>query len=182
VRSLREEGDAAALSYLYARFAGDVRRRVARVLGDEYDAEDVTQEIFSRLPRTILQYEDRGLPFAAWLMRVSRNAALDERRRTRPILVDEAPAPETQDVPTVPSDALKDALAALPPEQREVLLLRHIVGLRPAEVADRLGKSRAAVNCLHYRGSVTLRALLGRDRAPRRVMPQPARSEGAPRA
>src|SRR5690349_111845 len=86
-------GDPGALAYLYARFAANVRRRAAAVLGDDHLAEDVTQEVFSRLGRTIRQYEDRGTPFEAWLMRVARNAALDEVRRPHPTPVEELPVP-----------------------------------------------------------------------------------------
>src|SRR3954454_8577797 len=105
-----QHGDEAGVVYLYARFSVDVRHKVAGVLGDEHDAEDVTQEVFSRLPRTIRQYEDRGLPFGAWLMRVARNAALDELRRQRPIPVAELPAWEPASELPASSEELSDAL------------------------------------------------------------------------
>src|SRR4051812_5231612 len=105
-------GDAAGLGYLYARFADDVRRRVARVLRDGHDAEDLTQEIFARLPRTIRHYEDRGLPFGGWLMRVAHNAALDELRRPHDVPLGDVYTPVHEDEPSIPED-VRSALALL---------------------------------------------------------------------
>ena len=55
-------------------------------------------------------------------------------------------------------DALKTALAALPESQRQVLVLRHIGGLSPNEIAERLGKTEASVQGLHHRGRAALKA------------------------
>jgi RNA polymerase sigma-70 factor (ECF subfamily) len=55
---------------------------------------------------------------------------------------------------------LKEALAALPEEQRKVLVLRHVAGLSPAEIPDRLGKTESSIHGLHHRGRATLKAAL----------------------
>jgi RNA polymerase sigma-70 factor (ECF subfamily) len=65
------------------------------------------------------------------------------------------------------SRALKEALADLPSDQREVLVLRHVVGLSPREIAERLGKHEAAIHGLHHRGRGALKAKLHElDRTP----------------
>ena len=53
-------------------------------------------------------------------------------------------------------ETVRAALAALPDEQREVVVLRHIVGLTPAEIADRMGRSESSIHGLHHRGRRTL--------------------------
>ena len=85
-------GDWSAVDYLYGRYADDVQRFVQSIVHDHHAAEDVTQDVFARLVRIIRRYEERDVPFAAWLMRVARNAALDHLRARRQILrEDEAP-------------------------------------------------------------------------------------------
>ena len=160
-------GDRGGLEYLYVRYAADVRRHVASVVRDPYEAEDVTQNVFTRLPESIQRYEERSASFSAWLLRVARNAALDERRKRRPV-----PASDVQDdarggaVEAAPesesADVVMEALDGLPAEQRAVLLLRHFVGLSPGEIADRLGRSEDAVHCLHHRGRGSARKALAR--------------------
>jgi len=55
---------------------------------------------------------------------------------------------------------LRQALETLPGEQREVLILRHIVGLSPVEIADVLGKTESSVHGLHHRGRLSLKTAL----------------------
>jgi RNA polymerase sigma-70 factor (ECF subfamily) len=56
--------------------------------------------------------------------------------------------------------SLTEALATLPDEQREVLVLRHLVGLSPTEIADRMGRSEPSIHGLHHRGRGALRVAL----------------------
>jgi RNA polymerase sigma-70 factor (ECF subfamily) len=56
--------------------------------------------------------------------------------------------------------ALRTVLASLPPDQRDVLLLTHLVGLSPAEIAEHLGRSVRSVHGLHYRGRAAARVAL----------------------
>src|SRR5687767_10552972 len=113
-------GDRGALEYLYVRYAGDVRRHVAGVIGDAHEAEDVTQNVFARLPDSIQRYEERSAKFSAWLLRVARNAAVDELRRRRPIPSSDLAASRpdaAEDAGPKAAAALNEALASLPEEQ-----------------------------------------------------------------
>ncbi len=158
-------GDWDALDYLYARHADDVLNFVQSIVRNRHDAEDVTQDVFAKLMRAIQRYEERQVPFAAWIMRVARNAALDHVRSRRQIPVEEVRISENGDEQTSFETlyAFKRALAALPESQRQVLVLRHIGGLSPGEIAERLGKTEASVQGLHHRGraalTLSLRAL-----------------------
>ena len=76
-------GDAGALHFLYVRFADDVCGYVASIVRDRHEAEDITQTLFLKLLTKIQRYEQREVPFAAWILRVARNAALDHVRARR---------------------------------------------------------------------------------------------------
>jgi RNA polymerase sigma-70 factor, ECF subfamily len=155
-------GEWDALSYLYSRYSDDVCRFVQSIVRDHHQAEDITQDVFAKLMRAIQKYEEREVPFAAWIMRVARNAALDHVRSRRQIPVDEVWVSENGEEQTSLdcTRALKEALAELPQSQREVLVLRHIGGLSPNEIAERLGKSEASIQGLHHRGRAALKVSL----------------------
>ena len=155
-------GDWDALSYLYSRYADDVRRFVQSIVRDHHAAEDITHDVFAKLMRAIQKYEEREVPFAAWIMRVARNAALDNVRSRRQIPVEEVWISEDSDEQTSLeyTISLKEALADLPESQRQVLVLRHIGGLSPNEIAERLGKTEASIQGLHHRGRAALKVSL----------------------
>ncbi|HEX2358890.1 MAG TPA: sigma-70 family RNA polymerase sigma factor [Solirubrobacterales bacterium] len=151
------------LHFLYARYVDDVYGYVQSIVRDQYEAEDITQDVFAKLMAVISRYEERSVPFAAWIMRVARNATLDHLRvRNRQIPVDEVRLDDRgQDGPTFERrECLKEALASLPDEQRRVLVLRHLAGLSPGEIAERLGKTESSVQGLHHRGRSSLKAAL----------------------
>ena len=157
-----KRGDWDGIHYLYVRYADDVRGYVQSIVHDHHEAEDVTQNVFAKLITAIAKYEERSSPFAAWIMRVARNAALDHVRARRQIPVEEVRMSEPSDgkLALERRQCLKEALAALPEEQRKVLFLRHMSGLSPPEIAERLGKTESAVHGLHHRGRATLTAAL----------------------
>jgi RNA polymerase sigma-70 factor (ECF subfamily) len=72
-----KEGDTNALHFLYVRFADDVCSYVNDIVSSLDDSRDITESVFGKLIGTIQRYEPREIPFAAWILRVSRNAALD---------------------------------------------------------------------------------------------------------
>ncbi len=164
-----KRGDRDALHFLYVRYADGVYNTVRRIVHDRHEAEDLTQAVFVKLIRVIHTYEDRGLPFAAWIKRVARNTALDHLRASRAIPCEEVrptgDSNEEADYQRLWS--LREALEELPEAQREVIVLRHIAGLSPGEIAERLGKSEGSVHGLHHRARGALRsALLERGTGP----------------
>ncbi len=162
-------GDTEGLHYLYVRYADDVLRYVTSVVRDHHEAEDITQNVFAKLMTAIRKYEQREVPFDAWILRVARNAALDHLRAKRAIPTEEVRVADTGRTQTGidRGRALREALEALPEDQREVLVLRHIVGLSPVEIAGTLDKTESSVHGLHHRGRRSLRANLAQlDAAP----------------
>jgi RNA polymerase sigma-70 factor, ECF subfamily len=155
-------GDMNALHFLYVRFADDVCAYVRSIVRDPHASEDITQVVFAKLMKAILKYERRDVPFAAWIIRVARNVALDHIRAARQIPLAEVRTSDegTEQIGFERALCLREALHRLPADQREVLVLRHVAGLSPGEVATRLGKTEASVHGLHHRGRGALKAAL----------------------
>jgi RNA polymerase sigma-70 factor (ECF subfamily) len=163
-----KEGDTSALHFIYVRYADDVCRYVQSIVRDPHEAEDLTHNVFAKLPTAIQRYEQRQVPFAAWIVRVARNVALDHMRARRQIPFEEVRTErDTDEADFDRLQSLREALNSLPEDQREVLVLRHIAGLTPTEIADRLGKSESSVHGLHHRGRGAIKAALKQlDAAP----------------
>lgn len=164
-----KEGDRDALRLLYVRYSDNVYGYVRSIVRDEKEAEDLTQHVFLKLITAIVKYDDRGVPFSAWLLRLARNASLDHLRRRRATLAEEVYGADAQfDADAL--DAARDlhaALHALPEEQRNVVVMRHVVGLTPPEIAERMGRSESSIHGLHHRGRRALQQELRRlDCAP----------------
>jgi RNA polymerase sigma-70 factor (ECF subfamily) len=157
-----QDGDGEGLHFLYVRYAPDVQRFVNSLVKDHHEAEDITQNIFAKLMKAINKYEPREVPFAAWIMRVARNAALDHLRARRAVPTEEVRVSDSGQIQMGQERGrdLRLALEGLPEHQREILILRLIAGLSPAEIAATLKKSESSVHGLHHRGRRTLQARL----------------------
>jgi RNA polymerase sigma-70 factor (ECF subfamily) len=157
-------GDNDAIHWLYVNYSDNVYGYARSILRDEHEAEDIRQQVFARLITSISRYEERQVPFSAWLLRVTHNMAIDHLRRRRPILCEEARAADerAEDRGRELSEALTAALSELPQIQRDVIVLRHVAGYSPSEIAERLGKSEDSIHGLHHRGRRALKQSLQR--------------------
>jgi RNA polymerase sigma-70 factor (ECF subfamily) len=157
-------GEQEAMRYLYEQYAGSVYQYVRSLVHDEYEAQDLTQLVFLKVLWTVDRYDARQGAFAPWLLRVARNLTIDHLRRRRPIPSEAAVVSAAAMVAPDPyrRRALYEALAELSSEQRAVLLLRQVVGLRPAEIARRMDKTEGSVHALHHRARVAMRSSLTR--------------------
>jgi RNA polymerase sigma-70 factor (ECF subfamily) len=165
-----KQGDQAAMKYQYTRYSGNVYGYARSIVRNDHDAEDVVQQVFTRVMTAIRSYEQRSVPFSAWLLRITHNMAIDFVRRRTPTL-DDSERPLAEDRPQFDSHqlrgALRDALRELPEVQREILVLRHLGGYSPVEIAEHLGRSENSVHGLHHRGRRALqRALTQADATP----------------
>lgn len=168
-----QEGDREALGFLYARYADNVCGYVRSIVRDQYEAEDITQHVFAKLIHVIGKYEERDVPFFAWILRVSRNVAVDHLRCQRTVPVEEVRVADDDGHVQPGAERITDlqeSLAKLPREQREVLVLRHFAGLSPTEIAQLMGRTEGSVHGLHHRGRRALMAeLTSRGAAPATV-------------
>lgn len=159
-----KEGDREALRYLYIRYADHVYGYVLSIVRDEHEAEDVTQQLFAKLLSKLEKYEPRSVPFSAWIIRVARNVALDHMRQRRAI-----PCEEVRELQVHQGDDessrhraldLRLALRSLPEDQRQVVVMRHLIGLSPGEIAGKLGRTEPSIHGLHHRGRGALQSVL----------------------
>jgi RNA polymerase sigma-70 factor, ECF subfamily len=160
-----KEGDRDALRLLYVRYSDNVYGYVRSIVRDDKEAEDLTQQVFMKLITVIVKYQDQGVPFSGWLLRLARNVTLDHLRRRRPLPLEDVSQGDSHHRDDEARDRARDlhaALATLPDEQRSVMIMRHIVGLSPPEIAERMGRSESSIHGLHHRGRRALRRELSR--------------------
>ena len=148
-----QRGSAEAFAELFRRHWPRAHRAAWLVVRDATAAEDVAQEAFLAAVRSLDRF-DRRRPFAPWLHRIVVNRAIDyararELRREVAGVDYEAAAAQAADAP---SAEVLAALAALPPEQRAVIVMRHLLGFTPGEIAKALGLPRGTVNSRLRRG------------------------------
>ena len=163
-------GDQSALAQLYDRYRLILFGLVMRILHDRAEAEDVLQEAFLQVWRRANDFDEaRGRAFT-WLVTIARSRALDRLRAggSRGRLAQEAAQLPREDVGDAATDALRSeagravrqALADLPDEQRQPLLLAYFEGLTQAEIAARLGNPLGTVKTRTRAGMIKLRAIL----------------------
>jgi RNA polymerase sigma-70 factor (ECF subfamily) len=171
-------GDRNALAYLYARHARDVQAYARWIVHDEHEAEDITQHVFLKLMTVLPKYDPSRARFEAWILRVTRNAAIDHLRHNRAVVGIPGEMRSQADTPDpARAECLRSVLASLNESQREVLVLHQILGMTYSEVARRLGKSSGAVHTLYHRARVTAkRGLAELDIAPVAARPERAKA------
>ena len=154
-----QAGDNDAIRFLYVRYKDNVYGYVLSFVRDPHEAEDVTQHVFLKLMSVIHKYQAREVPFTSWLLRVARNVALDHLRQRRMLPCEEVyeTTREFDDSGRDRRWGLEQALEALPEEQRNVVVLRHLVGLTPGEIAERMGRTESSIHGLHHRARKALR-------------------------
>lgn len=159
--------DRRAFAPLYRRYLDPVYRYCYRCLGSREAAEDATAQVFCNALAALPRFKDGS--FRAWLFAIAHNAVVDAARRGRSVSVqplaegfdrgDGAPTPEEEVLGAERAGTLRALLARLPEDQRRVVELR-LAGLKGTEIAQVLGRSRAAVKMLQFRAIARLRHLL----------------------
>ncbi len=146
---------------LYERNFDAVYAYVARRVPNRSDAEDITATAFHKALANLHRFEWRGVPFAAWLIRIAANEIADRAPRRAPSLL---PLPDDSTLEQVEHRAmLFQHVRALPADQRRVLEMRFAEQWTVREIAEALGRSDGAVRQLQFRALQTLRAGLGAE-------------------
>jgi RNA polymerase sigma-70 factor (ECF subfamily) len=146
-----DRGDEAALAELFNRHWPATHRAAWLVTHDPQAAEDIAQEAFLAALQRLDSF-DRRRPFAPWLHRIVVNRAIDfvrARAARREVASTALPAPAAQ--AGLDDDTLA-ALARLGPDQRAVVVLRHLLGYTPGQIATLLDVPRGTVNSRLRRG------------------------------
>jgi RNA polymerase sigma-70 factor (ECF subfamily) len=158
-------GDSAGLAGLMDRYQDRLFRYLLRFLGDEAVAEDVFQQTWLQVVERIGRY-DASRPFGPWLFAVARNLALDHLRRRQPGSLEDVAEPAAADDPHALAvvgqlrGRIAEAVAALPPLDREVLTLRFEEEQNLPQLAGTLGVPVPTAKARLYRALARLRSLL----------------------
>jgi RNA polymerase sigma-70 factor (ECF subfamily) len=137
---------------------------VARRVNNRDAAEDLTSEVFHRALANLRQFEWRGVPFAAWLLRIAANAIADRAQRVgKELVVDDPPElgeEASADVSFEEAERrarLFRLVAKLPADQSRVIAMRFAEEKSIREIAQALGRTEGAVKQLQFRGLENLR-------------------------
>jgi RNA polymerase sigma-70 factor (ECF subfamily) len=162
-----QAGQPDQVTALYEHYSTGIFRYLFYRVGNRETAEDLTSEVFLRMLRNLSAYrvQSSAAPFQAWLFQIAHNLATDHFRRTSSFpqtsLTEDVaaadPAPETHVEHRLTQELLHRALSRLNWDQRDVVILRFIVGLPILEAARALHKSEDAVKGLQRRGLSALR-------------------------
>jgi RNA polymerase sigma-70 factor (ECF subfamily) len=162
-----QQHDQEAFAQLYEEYFDKIYRYVTLKIGDEMEAEDVTQQVFLNTLHSISSFKWKGIPFSAWLFRIAHNQVVDYLRKKKHATVplDES-LPSNNGNPQQVAERELDierlllATKKLTEAQREVISLRFTSGLPIAEAAKVMGKSQGAVKALQHSAILALRKAL----------------------
>ncbi len=161
------QNDPAKFDALYELQFERVYAFVASRVRDRASAEDVTSEVFHKALANLASYEWRGVPFAAWLLRIAANAIVDHAKRAARELPAPDDPPEQANDPNVQASEMRAIehrallfrlVGQLPAIQKQVVLERFVEQRSIKEIAQRLGKTEGAVKQLQLRAVQNLRA------------------------
>lgn len=166
-----QQGYAEAFGELYERYSITIFRFVCMPITSRQDAEDLTEEIFFRAWHNLPKYDERGIPFAAYLFQVARNALIDHYRKNKNNFtsIDEDlnigsmdPDPEDSVSRKLDFQELQRIMENLPEDYKNVLTFRFLSGLSPEETAQMMNRSEGAIRVLQFRALAALKRLLNR--------------------
>ncbi len=173
-------GDVNAYEALVKEYEKNVYNLALRMTGNSEDAYDMSQEAFIKAYNSLSSFRGES-KFSVWLYRIVSNVCLDflRSRNRKPTLslsvedddgdevemdiADESQSPEQLLDRALTRDAVRRGLAALPPEHREILLLREIQGLSYEEIAEALGLEEGTVKSRIFRARKKLCSFLIKD-------------------
>lgn len=168
---LAQAGDAEAYGQLYERYSPAVFRFLFAHIDDRLDAEDLTEDVFIRIWRSLPGYRHQGIPFVAYVFRVARNRLIDYYRRSKRskdhvsledvVIRDGLPDPSEIVGDGLEHQEIQALMADLRDDYRMVLTLRFMGDLSPDETAEVMGRTSGAVRVLQHRALAALRKMLG---------------------
>ena len=162
-----QQHDQEAFAQLYEEHFDKIYRYVTLRIGNETEAEDMTQQVFLNALQSISSFKWKGIPFSAWLFRIAHNQVVDHLRKKKrtPVPLDESLASNDDNPQLVVErkldiEQLLSATKQLTEAQREVISLRFTSELSIAQAAKAMGKSQGAVKALQHSAIVALRKTL----------------------
>lgn len=159
--------DKDAFGAIYERYLKKIYNYVYYRTGNQQDAEDLTARVFYRAMSHIAKYEDKGVPFQAWLYRIAHNLVANFHRdqsRRKIIPLDDyiahtlrSDAPDKQAEASEEQDLLMTTIRRLPEDRQQLLLLKFIEQKSNAEIGEIMDRTEGAVKSLYHRTLLSLR-------------------------
>jgi len=157
-----------AFGELYERYVTKIYNYIYYRVGDQEEAEDLTARTFFRALRKIGSYEERGLPFSAWLYRIAHNLVANWHRsqsRRKSVQLDELIA-ATSDGASPSSlierqearETLLEVIQELPEDRQQLLILKFVERMPNAQIGKVMGRSESSIKSLYHRTLKTLRS------------------------
>jgi RNA polymerase sigma-70 factor (ECF subfamily) len=163
------EGDGKAFETLYVHYMDAIYRYIFFRVGDEIQAEDLTEETFVRAWEALPKYQQGKYPFSSWLYRIAHNLVIDHYRRKKPVPISNG-LMRTYSDPVEPMDRMVDrkqeiqllikAVQQLNELEKEIVLLRFVEGLSHKEISAMVGRSQSSCRVILHRALKALRATL----------------------
>lgn len=175
--------DSSAFGDLYERHVRRIYSYIYYRTGNHHDAEDLTARVFERALRHVGGFEDKGVPFSAWLYRIAHNLLANwhrdqSRRQVLPLderlLIHGASRhPETAAMGREEQTMLLAAVRRLAPDRQQLLILKFVERLPNAEIGAIMGRTEGAIKSLYHRTLIALRDELTK------LLPEGVSREGA---
>ncbi len=167
----RARHDREAFGALYELYVARIYNYIYYRTGNHQDAEDLTAQVFHRALGHIDNYNERGVPFSAWLYRIAHNLVANwhrDRSRRNILPLDEfIPSSHPADVPEAAAEDRADqemllkALRRLPADRQQLLILKFVDRLSNAEIGQIMDRTEGAVKSLYHRTLAALKDELG---------------------
>jgi RNA polymerase sigma-70 factor (ECF subfamily) len=167
------QGSQEAFGVLYDQYVGRIYNYVYYRTGNQHDAEDLTARVFFRAMQHITNYQDRGVPFSAWLYRIAHNLVANWHRdtsRRQEVLLDESfriggdgEYPETTLLQLEEQDTLLRVIKLLPADRQQLLILKFVEHLSNSEIGQVMGRTEGAIKSLYHRTLLALRDLMRKE-------------------
>jgi RNA polymerase sigma-70 factor (ECF subfamily) len=164
---LARTGDPDAFSYLYSQNVTRIYNYIFYRVGSEDDAEDITSRVFYRAFGHIKNYQEKGIPFSAWLYRIAHNLIANwhrDRQRRKEVSLDDQPEiPHRQDMPETmveknqEMELLLKGIRRIAPDRQQLILLKYLEDLSNAEIAQIMGRTEGAIKSLYHRALIALK-------------------------
>lgn len=159
--------DQEAFGELYERYVKKIYNYVYYRTSNQHDAEDLTARVFFRAMSHIGNYQDKGVPFQAWLYRIAHNLVANwhrDRSRRKIIPLDDfvaatlsADAPDRLAEDAEEREHLMAAIRRLPEERQRLLILKFVERLSNAEIGELMDRTEGAIKSLYHRTLIALR-------------------------
>lgn len=157
--ALAQKGNEEAITFLYETHVESIFGYISYRVGSFEVAQDLTSEVFLRMVRGLPGYQDRGVPFRAWLFRIAASRIIDHyRQKGATPLMSISEDYQSSDLDPLDEAAnseetwrLRQALRALPADYQDLLILRFVHDLPYNEIAEITNKSAGALRTMQYR-------------------------------